>query len=99
MNSFFKKIENQSDKFTKVSLYMKAPFDLISKEDKIRTFYMKPAFYMLMERNSLRDLFDINDKDKYKASRIIKDALEAKLIKAVDENTAPRYMKYIPFWS
>lgn len=54
---------------------------------------------MLMERNSLRDLFDINDKDKYKASRIIKDALEAKLIKPVDENTAPRYMKYIPFWA
>lgn len=54
---------------------------------------------MLMERNSLRDLFDINDKDKYKASRIIKDALEAKLIKAVDENAAPRYMKYIPFWA
>ncbi len=40
-----------------------------------------------------------SDKDKYKASRIIKDTLEAKLIKPVDENTAPRYMKYIPFWA
>lgn len=44
MNSFFKKIENQSDKFTKVTLYMKAPFDLISKEDRIRTFYMQTCF-------------------------------------------------------
>jgi hypothetical protein len=49
--------------------------------------------------NLLRELFDIKDKEKYKASRIIKDTLEEKLIKPVDENTAPRYMKYIPFWA
>ena len=49
--------------------------------------------------NAVREVFGINDKDKYKASRIIKDTLEARLIKPVDENTAPRYMKYIPFWA
>lgn len=97
------KIENQSDKFTKVTLYLKAPFDLISKEDRIRTCYMQACFVYVngesITNNSLRELFDISDKDKYKASRIIKDTLEAKLIKPVDENTAPRYMKYIPFWA
>ena len=52
-----------------------------------------------INNNAIRELFDIGDKDKYKASRIIKDTLEAELIKPVDENTAPRYMKYIPFWA
>lgn len=97
------KIENQSDRFTKVTLYLKAPFDLISKEDRIRTCYMQACFLYVngecVTNNALRDLFDINDKDRYKASRIIKDTLEAKLIKPVDKNTAPRYMKYIPFWA
>ena len=97
------KIENQSDKFTRVTLYSKVPFNLISKEDRIRTCYMQTCFLYVkgeaISNNAVRNLFDISDKDKYKASRIIKDTLEAKLIKPVDENTAPRYMKYIPFWA
>jgi ATP-dependent DNA helicase RecG len=97
------KIENQSDKFTKVTLYLKAPFDLISKEDRIRTCYMQACFVYVngesITNNVVRELFGISDKDKYKASRIIKDTVEANLIKPVDENTAPRYMKYIPFWA
>lgn len=97
------KIENQSDKFTKVTLYQKAPFDLISKEDRIRTCYMQACFVCVngesITNNIVRELFGISDEEKYKASRIIKDTVEAKLIKPVDENTAPRYMKYIPFWA
>lgn len=97
------KIENQSDKFTKVILYLKAPFDLISKEDRIRTCYMHACFLYVngetVTNNVVRDLFGMDTKDRYKASRIIKDTLEANLIKPVDENTAPRYMKYIPFWA
>ena len=42
--------------------------------------------------------FGFSEKDKAKATRIIKDTLNAGLIKIVDKNTAPRYMKYIPFW-
>lgn len=34
------KIENQNNQFTRVTLYSKVPFELISKEDKIRTCYM-----------------------------------------------------------
>jgi len=30
---------------------------------------------------------------------LIKDAVELRLIKAVDPTTAPRYMKYIPIWA
>ena len=97
------KIENQSDKFTKVTLYSKVPFNLINKEDRIRTCYMQTCFLYVkgdaIDNNAVRKLFDLSDKYKYKASRIIKDSLESGLIKPVDAQTAPRYMKYIPFWA
>lgn len=96
------KIENQSNQFTKVTLYSVVPFEVISKEDRIRTCYMHACLKYVqgeaINNNAIRELFGIEDKNKYTASRIIKDTLEKKLIKAVDENTAPRYMKYIPFW-
>ena len=44
-------------------------------------------------------IFSLDEKEKYKVSRIIKDTIEAKLIKPVDPDTAPRYMRYVPFWA
>ena len=32
-------------------------------------------------------------------SRLIKEAVEMMLIKPLDPTTAPRYMKYIPYWA
>ena len=34
------RIENQDDQFTKVVLFSKMPFDITTKEDRIRTCYM-----------------------------------------------------------
>ena len=96
------KIENQDNNFTKVTLYSKVPFELIKKEDKIRTCYMLSCLKYVSEgaisNSDVREVFGFSEKDKAKATRIIKDTLNAGLIKIVDKNTAPRYMKYIPFW-
>lgn len=96
------KIENQNNQFTKVTLYSKIPFELINKEDKIRTCYMYACLMYIygeaINNNSIRKIFGLDEKYKYKISRVIKDTLEKGLIKIVDENTAPRYMKYVPFW-
>jgi len=32
-------------------------------------------------------------------SRLIREAINKGLIKVLDPNTAPRYMKYIPIWA
>ena len=97
------KIENQDNSFTKVILYSKIPFDLTKKEDRIRTCYMKACLSYVngqaINNSDIRELFGLSLNDKYKSSRIIKDTLEKRLIKPVDELTAPRYMKYIPFWA
>lgn len=47
----------------------------------------------------IRNAFGFEKRDKVKASRIIRDTLDAKLIKPMDPETAPRYMKYVPFWA
>ncbi len=97
------RIENIENQFTKVILFAKLPFDITSKEDKIHTCYMLACYayvnYGAIENSDVRKLFDLTEEDKVKASRIIKDTLDAKLIKPVDKDTAPRYMKYIPIWA
>lgn len=97
------KFENQNNQFTKVVLFAKIPFDLISKEDGIRTCYMQACLayvnFGTITNADIRQVFGLEESDKVKSSRIIKDTLAAGLIKPVDPETAPRYMKYIPHWA
>lgn len=98
------RIENQSNQFTKVILFARLPFDIMRKEEKINTCYMQSCLayvnFGAITNADIRKIFGINsENEKVKASRIIKDTLEAKLIKPVDADTAPRYMKYIPYWA
>ena len=97
------RIENQSNQFTKAILFAKIPFDMITREDEIRTCYMQACLayvnFGAINNASIRAIFGLNSAESYKASRIIKDSLEAQKIKALDANTAPRYMKYIPYWA
>jgi len=96
-------IINQSNQFTKTVMFSKMPFDMITKEDRIRTCYMQACLayveFRSIGNSDIRELFDLGDKDKVKASRIIKDTITAGLIKPLDPSTAPRYMKYIPAWA
>lgn len=94
---------NQSNQFTKAVLFGKIPFDMITKEDHVRTCYMQACLAYVefgsIGNSDIRELFDLDAKDSYKSSRIIKDTIGAGLIKPVDPDTAPRYMKYIPSWA
>lgn len=97
------RIENQNNQFTKVVMFASIPFELTSKEDRIRTCYMHACLayvrFGAIGNTDVRELFGFDKTEKTKASRIIKDTVEAGLIKPVDESTAPRYMKYIPHWA
>ncbi len=97
------KVENQNNQFTKVTLYSRIPFNLTTKEDRTRTCYMLACLAFVtseaIANSDVRSAFGLGERDKVKASRMIRDTLEAKLIKPVDPDTAPRYMKYVPFWA
>lgn len=51
-----------------------------------------------MTNKSLRERFGLKESSSASVSRLIKEAVENKLIKPLDPDTAPRYMKYIPVW-
>jgi len=76
----------------------------MDSRDKIRACYQHCCLrYVMNEKmtnQSLRERFKLaEDKSDY-ASRIIRDTLEAKLIKLDDPaSTSKRYAKYTPFWA
>ena len=95
-------IVNQDNQFTKVILFAKVPFELMTKEDKLRTCYMRACLayvnHQAISNADVRDLFGLTESEIAKASRIIKETIGGGLIKPVDTSAAPRYMKYVPFW-
>lgn len=98
------RIENQNNQFTRAVLFSKLPFDVISKEDRIRTCYMMACLAYVrfgsISNSNVRAVFGLEEDTKgmVKASRVIKDTLNSGRIKPVDKNTSPRFMRYIPIW-
>ena len=49
--------------------------------------------------DSLRERFGIKENNKAVASRRIREAVDAGMIKPFDESAVRRFMKYVPFWA
>ena len=79
------------------------PFELTTKEDRMRTCYMQACLaYVNFEgisNSDIRKIFGLGEKEKAKASRLLTSAVEGGYIKVMDPDTAPRYKKYIPYWA
>jgi len=88
---------------TKVTLFSEMPFTNISAEDKLWACYLHACIKQVqgehVTNKSLRDRFGLKESSSASVSRLIKDAVAKKIIKPLDPTTAPRYMKYIPFWA
>ena len=97
------RVGQQQGRFTRATIFSKVPFDLASKEDRVRTCYMQACFASVtaeaLTNADVRELFGLPADAKVKASHVIRDALERGLIKPVDPDTAPRYMRYVPLWA
>lgn len=91
------------DEGTRVSLFQYIPFSDIPMEDKMWACYLHACLkYTQSEQltnSSLRERFGLKRSSSGSISRLIKMAVSRKYIKMLDPNTAPRYMKYIPFWA
>jgi predicted HTH transcriptional regulator len=89
------KVEYQNNQFTKAVLMAGMPFDIMAKEDKIWTYYMRACLayvsYQSISNTDIRSLFGLSDNELAKASRIIKETVERGLIKPIEPDTAPRY--------
>ena len=88
---------------TTVTIYAYQKLSEMSRKDKINATYQHCCLrYMMNEKmsnQSLRERFEVDEKNYSTISRIIRDAIQAGLIKEEDpENKAKRYSKYLPFW-
>jgi ATP-dependent DNA helicase RecG len=89
---------------TRVTIYSYKSLNELDKKEKIQACYQHSCLKLVsnekMSNQSLRERFDIDDKNAAAASRIIKDTFEAKMIKEDDpENKSRKHRTYIPFWA
>ena len=90
--------------FFKVTLYAPKTLKEMSKDDKIRACYQHCCLRYLsrekMTNSSLRERFSLPESNRSSVSRIISDALDAKLIrKTADSGKSSKMSSYIPFWA
>lgn len=92
-----------TEEHTRVTLFTHKPLAQMEREEKNHACYLHASLrYVIREHmtnTSLRQRFGLESKDSSIASRIIKDAVIAGKIKPLDPDTAPRYMKYVPYWA
>jgi predicted HTH transcriptional regulator len=76
----------------------------MGRQDKIRACYQHSCLKYVsnekMSNQTLRERFKIEEKNSAIASRIIRDTIEAKLIKEEDPNNkSKKYASYVPIWA
>lgn len=93
-----------TDNHTVAVLFAHRGLSTMSKTDKIRACYQHACLCYVtseeMTNTSLRKRFGIADQNYAIASRIIADAIEARLIRQHDpSSTSKKHAKYVPFWA
>lgn len=96
------KIETYAES-TKVILYAHVEWRKMTVEDKLRTCYLHACLRQVMgeymTNSSLRKRLGLPDSASSRISKLIKDAIDANLIKILDPHTAPKHVKYVPYWA
>lgn len=89
---------------TRVVLFAHQDLTKMDKKDKVRACYLHCCLLhvsnKVMTNTTLRERFRIAEQNYSIASRIIADAMEAKLIKPEDPDSKSKKMaRYVPFWA
>jgi len=89
--------------FTRVILFSHRELKNLTKQDRVRACYFHASRKYIerdyMTNTSLRNRFGIESKNVAMASRIIKSAIQSKLICIYDESVGAKARKYIPMWA
>ncbi len=92
-----------TDEHTRVVLFAHREFKAMDKTDRIRACYLHACLRYVqrdyMTNTTLRERFGIDEKNSSMVSRIIKDTVEAGLIRCHDETVGSRARKYLPRWA
>ena len=75
----------------------------MDQADRIRACYLHACLRAVkqdyMTNTSLRERFGIEKKNSATASRLIKEATAAGMIRLFDPEAATKLRKYVPFWA
>lgn len=89
--------------FTRVVLFAHRPLAEMDKDDRVRACYLHACLKYVqrdfLTNGSLRERFGVEERNKAAVSRYIREAVEAGIISAYDENAAKKMMKYVPRWA
>lgn len=92
-----------TDEHTRAVLFAHREFREMDKEDRVRASYLHACLRYVqrdfMTNTTLRARFGIEEKNSSMASRIIKDTIEAGLIRCHDETVGSKARKYLPWWA
>ncbi|QSV46916.1 ATP-binding protein [Geobacter benzoatilyticus] len=92
-----------SDEHTRAVLFAHREFRGMDKADRIRACYLHACLRYVqrdfMTNTTLRERFGIEEKNSSMASRIIRDTIEAGLIRCHDETVGSKARKYLPWWA
>lgn len=87
----------------RVSLMSYVPYRSMDSWDRVMACYWHACICFtnggVMSNQSLRARFGKDGPSPSTVSKLLSAAVEAKLVKAVDPTTAPRYMRYVPVWA
>ncbi len=88
---------------TRASLLSPRPLTEMDQADRIRACYLHACLRLVqqsyMTNTSIRERFGIEKKNSATASRLIKEATEAGMIRLFDPEAATKLRKYVPFWA
>lgn len=90
-------------KATLVTLFSHIQFSEMTSDDKLWSCYLHACVKHIsgeaLTNTTLRERFGLPKTAASPISRLIKNTMESKLIKPVDPDTAPKHMRYVPFWA
>ena len=75
----------------------------MDKEERIRACYwhacLKYVQRDVVTNTSIRERFGIEAKNRAMASRLIRDAVDARALVPRDATAGPKHMQYLPWWA
>lgn len=92
-----------TDDHTRVVLFAPRPLVKMDKADRVRAVYLHACLRYVnreyLTNTSVRARFGIEPQNLANASRLIREAVAAKVIAPDDPDAAPKLMRYVPFWA
>lgn len=88
---------------TRCVLFAHKPLSKMNKDDRIRACYLHSCLrYVNQEpttNKSVRERFNISDKNNSIASRLLHEAVEAEVIVIADPDAGTKARTYLPYWA